>query len=154
MRRKQVLICLFVLEAALIGLLFFPVASFTAGSGNTVWLTSVDLAHRYAEAGHTADSGVYLFLALCCPLVSLPAMFLVHNQRTAIGVVACLSAMNLLVHACFYTAATSSVAVSVTLSSRYFYLIILSLLAMLLSIYAYLCVDMDDETGGKEKQQQ
>ena len=151
MTRKQVLIFLSFLQAALIGLLFIPVASYTAGSGSTVGLTAIDLAHRYADAGHTIDSGVYLFFALCCPIVSLPALFLLHKKRTAIGLTACLSAMNLLVHACFYTAAESSMTASVTMSGRYLYLVILSLFSLLLSIYAYLGVTMDAEDGGEDK---
>ncbi len=149
--RKQLLILLSAVQALLIGLLFLPVASYVPGSGGTTWLTSFDLAQRYADAGYAVDSGVYLFFAMCCPLVSLPAMFLVHRQRTAIGVVACLSAMVLLVHACFYTAAKTAITASVTLGGRYFFLIIFSLVSFLLSIYGYLFVDMDDEADGKSK---
>ena len=153
MTRKHVFVILFAMEAALIGLLFLPVATCTTGSGGTQGLTAFDLAQRYSDLGHTIDSGVYLFFALCCPAVSILAMFLVHNQRHAVGVAACLGAMNLLVHACFYTALKSSIAASVTMSARYVYLIVISLFVLLLSIYAYLCVTMNDEEedAGKNK---
>lgn len=149
MTRKQALALLCLLQAALIGLLFLPIAY--AGPENGAWLSAIDLANRYADMGRSIDSRVYLFFALGCPLVSIPFMFLVRNQRTAVGTVACLSAMEMLVHACFYEAVKSSVAVSVTLGGRYFCIILIALISLLLSIYIYLFVAMDGKGKEEEK---
>jgi hypothetical protein len=135
--KKQALIILAILQAALIGLLFLPVATDDPASGGAS-LNAVDLAIRYAAIGRSIDSGVYLFFALACPSVSLLAILVVRRRRRAVGTTACLSAMGLLVHACFYTAIKSSV----TMNGRYAYLIVLSLLSLLLCIYAYLFLEL------------
>lgn len=144
MTKKQALTVLAILQAALIGLLFLPVAADASVSGG-VSLNSVDVARCYADAGHRIDSGVYLFFALGCPAVSFLSILTVRNRRGAVGLIACLSAMNLLVHACFYTAIQSSVTVSVTMHGQYVFLILLSLFSLLLTIYAYLFIDLNAE---------
>ena len=137
MTKKQVLVILEILQAALVGLLFLPVASDGPAPGGAS-MNAVDLARGYAATGRTVDAGVYLFFALGCPVVAFLTVFVLRNRRTAVGLTACLSAMDLLVHACFYTAVKSSF----TVGGGYICLIVLSLLAMLLCVYAYLCVEL------------
>ena len=145
--KKQVKILLCVIQTALVVLLFLPATQ--AGSDGPVRLNAVDLAHRYADMGHSADSGVYFFFSLCCPVVSFLSLFMLH-ERSNFGLGACLSAMDLLVQGCFYTAVKESMTGSVALTGLLPFLVFIALFAMGLEIYGYLLAGPSQSPkGGK-----
>jgi hypothetical protein len=89
------------------------------------------------------------FFSLCCPVVSFLSLFMLH-ERSNFGLGACLSAMDLLVQGCFYTAVKESMTGSVALTGLLPFLIFIALFAMGLEIYGYLLAGPSQSPkGGK-----
>lgn len=150
MTKKQIKILICVIQTLLIAMLFLPVARESGSS--TAALSTLDLARRYSDLGKTYDSIVYIMLCGCCPVMSVLSLFIVHERRNY-GVGACLSALTVLVHACFYTSIGSTMGGSVALTGMQYFIVFLAFVAMASEIYGYLLTDPKSGEPDKDKKE-
>lgn len=132
--KKQLKLCICVLQSVCLGLLFLPMGRAQQGGG---YLNSFELMRRYAALGFSPDAQVYAFLSLLLPMLTAVFLFTLRERKN-FGVGACLCAFNVVTGACFYSAVKTAFSGSVTMTGLHYLLEFLLLASLIVEIYSYL----------------
>ena len=139
MNKKQLKVLITVLQVLLIGMLFLPVGIETAEKSplQQMALSAFGLVRRYAGMGFANDALVFTIIACCLPVLIVVFLFAL-KERINFGTSACLCALYAMCAACFFSAAKNKMVDVVSMTGIHYVIILISLIAMLLSIYGFL----------------
>lgn len=139
MSKKQLKVFITVLQALLICMLFLPVGMETAANSplQQMALSVFGLIRRYAGMGFSNDALLFTIVACCLPVLIVIFLF-AFKGRSDFGTSACLCALYTMCAACFFSAAKEQMVDVVSMTGVHYVIILISLTAMLLSIYGFL----------------
>jgi hypothetical protein len=123
-----------ILQAAMLGLLFLPVARFSDSGAQG---STLDLLRSYEKLGYRFGSFLYLLAAVCGPVMSAVCIWRLAVRKN-FGAASWFSALIGLVHACFYSAAGTALAGLLELTWVHYFVVLFSLVCMFTAIYSYL----------------
>lgn len=133
MTKKRLKLCICILQALCLGMLFLPMGRSQSGG----FLDAFDLMRRYAALGFSPDAQAYGFLALALPVLTAVLLFALRERKN-FGTGACLCALNSVAGACFFSAVKAAFSGSVVMTGLHYLLELLLLAGALAEICAYL----------------
>ena len=136
MSKKKLKALITFMQVLLVGTLFLPVGVETGSSADPA-LSVFGLTRRYAGLGFSDDAFVFTIIACCLPLLTAVLLFILKG-RSDFGTAACLCALYSMCAACFFSAAKNQMVDVVSMTGVHYLIILISLIAMLLSIYGFL----------------
>jgi hypothetical protein len=139
MSKKQLKALITALQVLLICMLFLPVGMETAAKSalQKMALSVFGLMRRYAGMGFSNDALVFTIIACCLPVLITVFLFALKG-RSDFGTAACLGALYTLCAACFFSAAKNQMVDVVSMTGVHYIIILISIIAMLLSIYGFI----------------